>query len=380
MMKFKANWIALTAVCLVAACGGGGGDIKPQANINSVKVVGDSLSDSGTFGYKFTVQGAAATGAGSSQVWPERIATSYSQTMCNHYASSNGVTFSANASCNNYAVAGSRINHLTAPNSPSSVLQQLQDLGGGGFVPGDLVLVGGGANDAADLIGAYLRAATDGGASYVAVLRTVLDTATVNAALAGGSAGLAAAGNSYMKALAGRYEASIQAQALDKGAPRLAVLNIPDITVTPRFRLVIASISARNGAAAAAQSQALFKSWIESFNNDLSTRFAADKRVAVVDFYSFIVDNATNPASYALTNVKDASCPATGVDADGLPTYSFPTCTAASLGATPPPAGAAGGADWWKSYGFSDSFHPTPFGHQLVSQLVARSLAQAGWL
>jgi len=29
---------------------------------------------------------------------------------------------------------------------------------------------------------------------------------------------------------------------------------------------------------------------------------------------------------------------------------------------------------------FSDGFHPTPYGHQLMSQLVSRSLAQAGWL
>jgi len=48
--------------------------------------------------------------------------------------------------------------------------------------------------------------------------------------------------------------------------------------------------------------------------------------------------------------------------------------------AMPPPAGATGGADWWKTYAFSDSFHPTPYGHQLLSQLVARSIAQAGWL
>ena len=55
-------------------------------------------------------------------------------------------------------------------------------------------------------------------------------------------------------------------------------------------------------------------------------------------------------------------------------------CTAAALSAQTPPAGATGGADWWKTYAFSDSFHPTPYGHQLVSQLVSRSLARAGWL
>jgi phospholipase/lecithinase/hemolysin len=62
-----------------------------------------------------------------------------------------------------------------------------------------------------------------------------------------------------------------------------------------------------------------------------------------------------------------------------LPTYNFETCTAANLSANPP-VGVSGGADWWKTYAFSDGFHPTPYGHQLASELVARSLAQAGWL
>ena len=35
---------------------------------------------------------------------------------------------------------------------------------------------------------------------------------------------------------------------------------------------------------------------------------------------------------------------------------------------------------WWKSYAFSDGFHPTPFGHQLLAASVSRALARAGWL
>ena len=38
--------------------------------------MGDSLADSGTFGLKFTVQGTAPTGAGSTAIWPERVAAS----------------------------------------------------------------------------------------------------------------------------------------------------------------------------------------------------------------------------------------------------------------------------------------------------------------
>jgi phospholipase/lecithinase/hemolysin len=45
-----------------------------------------------------------------------------------------------------------------------------------------------------------------------------------------------------------------------------------------------------------------------------------------------------------------------------------------------PPAGVTGGVDWWKTYAFSDSFHPTPQAHKNLAQLISRSLAQAGWL
>jgi phospholipase/lecithinase/hemolysin len=75
-----------------------------------------------------------------------------------------------------------------------------------------------------------------------------------------------------------------------------------------------------------------------------------------------------NPGVYALSNVKDPSCPVTGVGSDGLPVYDFPSCTAAAA------------KSGWQSYLFSDGFHPTPYGHQLASQLISRTLAQKGWL
>ena len=31
-------------------------------------------------------------------------------------------------------------------------------------------------------------------------------------------------------------------------------------------------------------------------------------------------------------------------------------------------------------YYFADDVHPTPYGHQLLSQFAARAMAQAGWL
>ena len=64
------------------------------------------------------------------------------------------------------------------------------------------------------------------------------------------------------------------------------------------------------------------------------------------------------------------------MDGSGLPSYTFPTCTAAALSATP----GKSSPDWWQHHVFADSFHPTPYGHQQLSQLVSRSLSQKGWL
>ncbi|UOB05306.1 MULTISPECIES: SGNH/GDSL hydrolase family protein [Diaphorobacter] len=379
-MKPRMQWVAVAvSAAVLAACGGGGADTTPATAVTAVKVMGDSLADSGTFGLKFTVQGTAPTGAGSTAIWPERVAASYGRTLCPHYVSAGG-SFSAKADCTNYAVGGGRINNFTAPTSPVSILQQLKDAGAAGYATGDLVLIDGGGNDAADLIGAYLGASRDGGKAYAALLGTVLDAATVNSLLAGGATGMAQAGGAYMQALATQFAATIKAQTLDKGATRVAVLNMPGVTLTPKFRMVLASISAANGAAAAAQAQTLFDGWVQAFNAKLAAALAGDGRLTVVDFYASFKDQAEHPAQYAYTNVTTPACPATGVGSDGLPTYSFPSCTAAALSAMTPPAGATGGADWWKSYGFADSFHPTPFGHQLMGQLVSRSLSQAGWL
>lgn len=380
-MKHRLHWAAAAAATLVlAACGGGGADTTPAAPVTSVKVVGDSLADSGTFGFKFTVQGSAPTGAGSTQIWPERVATSFGQTLCAHYAYT-GSGFNANAKCTNYAVGGGRINNFTGPTTPTSITQQLADMGAAGFGAGDLLLVDGGGNDASDLIGAYLAAAKDGGKSFAAMLGTLLDAATVQQLLSGGATGMAQAGGAYMQALATKFAATIKAQALDKGATRVAVLNMPGVTLTPKLRMVLGAVAQAQGAPAAAQAEKMFDAWVQAFNAKLAAALAGDQRVAVVDFYASFKDQSEHPAQYSYTNATTPACPVTGVDATtGLPQYTFPTCTAAALSAMTPPAGATGGADWWKTYAFSDSFHPTPYAHQLMGQLVSRSLSQAGWL
>ena len=231
----KALWVSLAAASLLVACGGGGADTSPVAPIKTVKVMGDSIADSGTFGFKFTVQGSAPTGPASTPIWPELVASNYGSTLCPRYVST-GSAFNNAAGCTNYAVGGGRINNFTAPASPVSIVKQLTDAGADGFSAGDLLLIDGGGNDAADLIGAYLSASKDGGKAFSALLSTLLPAATVNAGLAGGATGQAQVGGAYMVALADKFHDAIEANALSKGAQRVAVLNMPAIDKTPRQR------------------------------------------------------------------------------------------------------------------------------------------------
>ena len=395
-MKWKLALLTTAAAAILVGCGGGGADSTSQrAGITSVKVMGDSLSDSGvfkglpTYGRMFSVQDSASE---PNTVWTERIAAILGTPQLCNFFKFTGATFVPNpvAGCTSFAVGGGRINNINpqtgAGSSPFSITYQLQTASAAGnYKSSDLLLVDGGGNDAADLVGAYLAAATDGGASYAAMTGTLIPMTTLGPLLAAGPSGLAQAGGVYMVALADKFYDSIKTSALDKGAEKVAVLNMPGITNTPRFQMVLDSISrayggGAAGAAARGQSEALFKSWVEAFNARLAAKVAGDKRVVLVDFYTAFNDQIANPAQYGLTNVKTPACPITGLGSDGLPTYNFQTCTAAALSAMTPPAGATGGTNWWQTYAFSDGFHPTPLGYQLLSQLVAKSLATAGWL
>lgn len=184
-----------------------------------------------------------------------------------------------------------------------------------------------------------------------------------------------------MQALANAFFDSIKAQALDKGAQKVVVLNAPDITLTPRFAAVLAGVAQASGGgatgqAAAAQIQGVIREWVAAFNAQLNSKFTWVSAVAIVDLFGIFNDQVANPSKYGFTNVKDTACPVTGVGSDGLPSYSFPTCTASALSAKPP---AGGTADWWNTYIFSDGFHPTPKGHELIAGEVIKAITAKGW-
>lgn len=385
MKLSRRTWAALGAALLVAACGGGGDELASKAAVSKVYVMGDSLADVGTFGIKFTVQNSAS--AKGFPIWTQLVANVLGvdgSAQCNFYVFT-GTTFAANttAGCTNYAIGGGRIVTPAASGgaaSPATIPTQLATRAlAGNYASGDLVLIDGGGNDAADLFTYYMGAGTGaaGLTAYQGFLAQQLDAATI-AALLPQTNGAALAGGAYMQKLADTFYASIKTNVLDKGATRVAVLNAPDITLTPRFQQVLQGVTLQTNKATADALQGAAQQWVQAFNAKLKANIGTDARVAQVDFYADFTDQVRNPANYGLVNATTPACPATGVDSNGLPTYSFPTCTSTALNSAPPTG--VTGTDWFNKYAFSDNFHPTPFGHQLLAASVNRALARAGWL
>jgi len=357
----------LTAALAWGLVGCGGNDRLPsKVPVNKVYVMGDSLADVGTFGgLKFTVQDPVTPQ--NSLIWPQIIANNFGldgAAQCNFFSiGSSGVT--TNANCSNYAIGGARIVNKATDTLPT-VGAQLTTRGQAPYAATDLLLVDGGGNDAADLVTAYLTVAAGGPASaYQTFLRQQLDETTLGTLLGQDATGTLAAG-AYMQKLADTYFDAIKTQALDKGATHVAVLNVPDITITPRFQVVLGNMPTAQSTLV----QTTIRQWLQAFNAQLKARVGNDARIALVDFYADFQDEVAHPESYALSNVKDPVCTTTMSETFGQ----FP-CISTALDATPGKT-----AGWWKHHAFADGFHPTPYAHGLLAASVSRALARAGWL
>lgn len=378
MLLRKRNLLSASLATLLALTLAGCGGSDPA----KVYVMGDSLADVGTFGLKFTVQD--ANNPRGFPLWTQLTATRYGMDgngQCNYYVFRNN-SYAANsqAGCTNYAIGGGRI-VVSAANggsaNPQTIGTQMAAAAAqGSFQRDDLILVDGGGNDAADLVGAWLGATsgTAGVQRLQGFLAQQLEAATLQALLTQDSTGVLAAG-AYMQKLAETFQGQIKSQLLDKGAQRVVVLNMPDITLTPRFAAVLTGVAAQTSPAQALQVQGAIRAWIGAFNARLAELVATEKRVALVNFYGTFSQQVQSPASFGLTNVTDTACPVKGVGSDGLPEYDFPSCTSAALDATP---GKSPG--WWKTYMFSDGFHPTPKAHELMADTVTSAIRKAGWL
>lgn len=386
------KWAAVAAGCAVmlAGCGGAsdGANTTPKTVVTSVKVFGDSIMDSGTFGYKFTVQ--SADPANPFLIFPEVVAANFGVSKLCPFFNFTGTTFVPNTSCTSFAVGGGRINNLTnTPSSnanPWSITYQMS-VGSAMLSPNDLVIVDGGGNDLADLVGAYLGANSAAGvATYMGLLGTLLPPATV-ASLVGAAptpTSMGQAAGAYAQTLGQTLAASVKANILSKGVTKVVVVAAPDITTTPRFSAVLGAVAIAAGTAQRDAVQAAARAWNQAFNSALSQALAGTG-VQFFDLYSEGTKISNSPAQFGFTNITGTACPkvAGGLDSvTGQPTLSaaatVAACNSAAMSANIP-AGETS-ANWWQGYGYSDNFHPTPALHKLIGQSINLQLAKAGWL
>jgi phospholipase/lecithinase/hemolysin len=388
------KWAAVAASCAVvlAGCGGAsdGSNTTPKTVAASVKVFGDSIMDSGTFGYKFTIQNSDT--ANPFLIFPEVVAANFGvPKLCPFFNfNASASTFTANTACTSYAVAGGRVNNLTNTSAPSNAvpwsIPYQMAAGSASLTANDVVIIDGGGNDLADLTGAYLGATTPAGiGAYMNMLGTLLPPATV-AAIIGSTptaTSLGTAAGAYAQAIGTTLAASVKANVVAKGVNKIVVVNSTDITVTPRFQAVLAAVAAAGGSAQRDAVQGAVRAWTQALNSALAAGLAGTN-VQLYDLYTEGAKITANPAQFALTNITTPACPKVtgGISSVGLAALDFPAtvaaCNSASMSANIPVGETS--TNWWKSYAFADQFHPTPALHQLIGQSINLQLAKAGWL
>jgi phospholipase/lecithinase/hemolysin len=385
------RWLAgCLGAFLITGCGGGGGDARaPDASaavdslpasvvepppaaaasllsgVSRLIVAGDSLADVGTFGFKFTVQDAA--NAVGFPVLPELVAAAHGLPGgCSRYMDdgAGGVVPRGDSGCTNFAVGGARI---LDGDGPRNIRNQLADAAGAiGFGAGDLLLVDGGANDASDLAAGYLGSvgSRSGTVAFLALLARKVEVGDLLDTIRGDDS-LARSANLYMEEAADALADSIITNALDRGVPRVAVLNLPDLTITPRFSSAFERLVQEEGAEDANAARDAVRKAIDAFNVRLQGRLGNDPRVVLVVLRTAVADQVARAAEFGLTDALHAACPVTGTNSVGLPEWSLQTCTSAALDASLP---------GWSTWAFSDGFHPTPAGHRLLAATVNRAL------
>ena len=384
MYRTKLAVVALAA--MLGACGDGNGP-----HTSAVRVAGDSLNDSGTFGFKATVQGSSLA---DTLIWTDHVADAVGVApLCPRYVASDPAAAPDDvrldsrpdaARCTSHGVMRARINvpdgTLGGDLSPFSIRQQLKDLAtASSYGPEELLLVDGGGNDVADLLRYFLAFSLELQLPLAPAETSFYKLLAEHGIIpdAADELHLAAAGGRYMQALADRLADDLATFAIDKGARRVVVLNIPQVTKTPYLKAMQARLTQISGAQEASRVMSMVDDWIRAFNLRLQSRFTKESRVAVVDFYTRFGLWVDSPADFGFTDSSGIACPpeAGKFDSLGLPVYLLANCQAARLSASHPDD-----PDWWTTHVFSDDFHGSPMTNRLMADLVLHKLRERGWL
>ena len=367
MKDIRWKLAALAAAAIVAACGGGESADGPsnKVGINAMVSFGDSLSDIGSYKVGSIAGLAAATGGAGTftvndntgiNIWTQRIAALLPvATPCAAITGMSpspqlgltGAPFTAKAGCTNYAEGGSRVSNPAGVQSyllqgapynqinlgfmTKPVQEQMAahlTAAGGSYTGKELVTVLAGANDV------FMELAS------VAAGAQTPQSAVTNVATAGATLGQL-----------------IKSQVVGKGAKFVLVINMPYVAGTPF------------GQHLDAQTRGLVDTMTTAFNAQLAAQLAGVSGVILGDFYSEFKAMLNDPPQYALTNVTTPVCGPNALSNPPSAPGTSLVCNASNV--------IKGDIS---HYAFADDVHPTPYGHQLLSQFASKLMAQAGWL
>ena len=149
----------------------------------------------------------------------------------------------------------------------------------------------------------------------------------------------------------------IKSQVVGKGAKFVLVINMPYVAGTPF------------GQHLDAQTRGLVDTMTTAFNAQLAAQLAGVSGVILGDFYSEFKAMLNDPPQYALTNVTTPVCGPNALSNPPSAPGTSLVCNASNV--------IKGDIS---HYAFADDVHPTPYGHQLLSQFASKLMAQAGWL
>lgn len=356
--RIKAWTVAAAAILAgvgLSACGGDGdGSVAVgdgRVVVRSITVFGDSLSDVGTYGVttgnplnpgKFTIN--------PGKVWVENVAAYFGLSLSPNRsltmdkdASSGATTAVGTATViggNGYAEGGARVSQLPSESGVGNnqlvapVSQQVSRYlaSNGSFPLNQLVIIDGGSNDTYAQFDAICFGGDD---NQIGAGNTTLAIAT---------AAISKAANDLLAQVK-----LIKAN----GAAVVAVAGAFDWSVNP-FGLKYLTSSYQSTGCIAPVPAAQITAWTSQFNKILSDGVDGLPGVVYVDAAKAFVDVVANPGHYGFTNVTDSACTNT------TPTNSAVYCTENTI------VSPNGG----QTYFWSDSFHPTPHGHQVLSDLT----------
>jgi phospholipase/lecithinase/hemolysin len=406
IIKIKLFTLLLGSISvLLVGCGGGSSNSSNTVSppkFSQLVVFGDSLSDSGAYkvgtvdavgGGKFTVNSPSA------KVWVENVAQSLGfANACTAqtglpsilpFAASQGffgASIVENNSCTNYAQGAARVTNPISFDS-FGMQQALLSMGltteaiglaplgkmatpvevqmtkhlarnPSGYTGKELVIVSIGANDLLmnlTAIGLVAEEKWDSAALFAAfsgwseTIRAQLADPGLSTQQKLGISVSAASDN--MSRLATTLSDNIQSQIINKGAKNIAVLNLPDVGKTPLMLSGGPAISM-----IATNLTQVFNLKLASDINKLP--------ILLVDAFAQSDLQLSNPSAYGITNTTSMAC------AEGVPPNNQ-FLNKSSLGCSS--ATVIKNVDTSR-YLYADSVHPTPFGHQLLSNYFLTTL------